>query len=114
MARKERAMRRRIVWIVAAVVALVVAGGTIAFANGGDSEGGVSGPQADRAIEAALEITGGGTANAVELDREGGATWEVEVTTPAGNVVDVRLDESFALVGVDGDLETTDDGDAEG
>ena len=107
-------MRRRIVWIAVAAVALVAAGGTIAFANGGDSEGGVTGPEADQAIEAALEITGGGTANAVERDREGGATWEVEVTTIEGTVVDVRLDESFGLVVVDGDLETADGGDAAG
>lgn len=107
-------MRKRIVWIVLAVGALVGVTGTIAFANGGDSEGGVTGPEADRAVQAALGITGGGNANAVERDSEGGATWEVEVTTPAGTVVDVRLDEGFGLVGVDGDLETTDDGDAEG
>jgi hypothetical protein len=106
---KERLMRRRIVWIAVAAVALVAAGGTIAFANGGDSEGGVTGPEADQAIEAALEITGGGTANAVERDREGGATWEVEVTRDDGTTVDVRLDENYAVVVIEGDGEESGD-----
>jgi hypothetical protein len=113
--RKERTlMHKRIVWIILAVVAMVGVGGTIALANNGDSEGGVRGPEAERAAQAALEITGGGTANAVERDGEGGATWEVEVTTAAGTTVDVRLDDTYQLVMVDGDLETVDDGDAAG
>ncbi len=62
-------------------------------------------------MRAALEATGGGTANAVEHDNEGGATWEVEVETPDGNVVDVRLDESFTVVQIDGDVESPDTGD---
>ena len=107
-------MRTRIMWIVVSIAASVAVGGTIALANNGDGEGGVRGPEADRAVQAALEVTGGGTANAVELDGANGATWEVEVTTPAGNTVDVRLDDSYQLVMVDGDLETVDDGDAAG
>jgi len=107
-------MRKRIVWIIFAVVAMVGVGATIALANNGDSEGGVRGPEAEQAAQAALEITGGGTANAVERDSDGGATWEVEVTTPGGTTVDVRLDDSYQLVVVDGDFETVDDGDAAG
>jgi hypothetical protein len=67
----------------------------IAFANC-DSEGGVTGRQADRAILAALEATGGGTANAVERDSENGAFWEVEIRTPDGRVVDVRLSRDYS------------------
>ena len=52
-----------------------------------------------------LEITGGGKANSVERDTENGATWEVEVTKPDGKTVDVRLDENFELVVVEGDSE---------
>jgi hypothetical protein len=92
-------------------VALVLAGvvgTTAAVAGGDDGEGTVTGPQADRATAAALEITGGGTANAVERDTEDGATWEVEVTRPDGTTVDVRLDDRFRLVVVEGDSEGTD------
>jgi uncharacterized membrane protein YkoI len=104
-------MRRRLVWILASlVVAGAIAGGAIAIASN-DSEGGASGPQADRAVEAALEATGGGTANAVERDDENGATWEVEVTKPNGQTVDVRLDENYQVVVIEGDDEAPDDDD---
>lgn len=108
-------MRKRIVGgLVGIGVLVAAAGGAIALAGGSDSEGGVTGPQADRAIRAALEATGGGTANAVERDTENGATWEVEVSTPEGNTVDVRLDEQYRLVVIEGDRESSDDGDARG
>jgi hypothetical protein len=92
-------------------VALVLAGAvgtTAAVAGGDDGEDTVTGPQADRATAAALEITGGGTANAVERDAEDGATWEVEVIRPDGTTVDVRLDDRFRLVVVEGDSEGAD------
>ena len=61
--------------------------------------------QADRATAAALDATGGGTANSVERDSENGATWEVEVTKTDGRTVDVRLDENYAVVVIEGDTE---------
>jgi pyrroline-5-carboxylate reductase len=100
--------------IIAAGVVVAIAGGAIALAGERDSEGGVTGPQADRAIRAALAATGEGTANAVERDSENGATWEVEVSTPGGNTVDVRLDDQYRLVVIEGDRESADDGDAGG
>lgn len=92
-----------------AVAAAVVVGGV---AVGGDE--GDDGPasrnytqeQADRAEEAALEATGGGTANSVERDNENGATWEVEVTEPDGDVVDVRLDADYEVVVIESDDES--------
>lgn len=105
-------------WIIAAIVGLVVVstitGGAIAFASGNDDESNITGRQADRAIAAALAATGGGTANAVERDGEDGATWEVEVSTPDGAVVDVRLDEHFSVVAIEGDSESADTNDASG
>lgn len=89
----------------AAVLAIVgaAAGGAVA-ANSEDDEV-VTGPDADRAVAAALVATNGGTANSVERDSEDGATWEVEVTRPDGSTVDVRLDEAFGVVVVEGDAE---------
>jgi uncharacterized membrane protein YkoI len=105
-------MRKRLlIGLVALGAAAALAGGAIAVA-GGDSEETVTGPQADRAVKAALEATDGGTANAVELDTEDGATWEVEVTKPDGQTVDVRLDENFDVVVIEGDSEAPDDDDA--
>ena len=92
-----------------AILALAAGGGGVALATGGDDgEGTATGPQADAAKAAALKITHGGTANAVERDSEAGATWEVEVTKPDGTVVDVRLDQDYNLVTVDGDSESDD------
>jgi uncharacterized membrane protein YkoI len=102
-------MRKRMVIAGAAAVAVVGAVGGVAVATNGDDES-VTGPDADQATRAALKATGGGTANSVERDDENGATWEVEVTKPDGVTVDVRLDETFALVVIEGDSEASDDG----
>lgn len=94
----------------AVVVGAAAAGGGIALAGGGDDEGSVTGPQAEAATAAALEATGGGQANSVERDSENGATWEVEVTKTDGTTVDVRLDETYRVVVIEGDSEAADDG----
>ena len=102
-------MRKRI-WV--AGVALGAAGaavaGGVAVASNGD-DGALSHQytqeQADAATKAALEATGGGTANSVETDNENGATYEVEVTKPDGTTGDVRLDENAGVVVIEGDSE---------
>jgi hypothetical protein len=90
--------------------ALALGGAAIAKATGAfdDGDAGTGGPAAERAKAAALAITGGGSANAVERDSENGATYEVEVTRKDGTTVDVRLDESFELVVIEGDSEGND------
>ena len=105
-------MDRRIILLGAAVVVgATIAGGVAVAASGDVDEGGVTGPAADAAISAALAATGGGRANSVELDGEDGATWEVEVTKPDGATVDVRLDEAYAVVVIEGDSEAHDSDD---
>lgn len=105
-------MRRRITLAIVTVAAVgAIAGGAVAFATS-DSDVNVTGPQADRAVAAALEATGGGTANSVELDDENGATWEVEITKTDGTTVDVRLDDSYKVVTVEGDSESADNDDS--
>jgi hypothetical protein len=98
----------RLITIAAALTvaaALALGGAAWAIAGGGDDDGpGATGPGAERAKAAALAHTGGGTANEVEQGDEEGA-WEVEVTRPDGSTVDVHLDESFAVLGVEGDSE---------
>ena len=90
---------------VTAAVLLVSAAGFAYASASDDGEGTATGPQADKATAAALDLTGGGTANAVERDAENGATWEVEVTRKDGSTVDVRLDENYRLVVIEGDHE---------
>ncbi len=97
-----------------AILALSAGGAGAAMATGvtggDDGDQNVAGPSADKARAAALQITHGGTANSVERDSENGATWEVEVTKPDGNTVDVRLDQSYDKVVVEGDSESADQG----
>ena len=109
-------MRKRVAVIGGgAVLGAVLVGGGVAAAGGfGTGEEGshdYTQKQADRAERAALEATGGGTANEVERDDEDGATWEVEVTKPDGTTVDVRLDESYAVVVIEGDSESESEAD---
>jgi hypothetical protein len=80
--------------------------------NSHDSEGNRHGSEADRATAAALKATHGGHANSVERDTENGATWEVEVTKTNGDTVDVRLDENYKVVVIEGDSESSDEGDS--
>ena len=110
-------MNRRLVKILAGaavVVAIALGGSAIARATGAfDDEGRqLRGPEAERAVAAALRATDGGTVNAVERDDENGATYEVEVTRTDGSTVDVRLDASFDVVVIEDDTETADSGEA--
>jgi hypothetical protein len=109
-------MNKRVLKISVGVLAaavLALGGAAIARATGAfdDGDAGFTGPAADKAKAAALVVTGGGTANAVERDSEQGATYEVEVTRKDGTTVDVLLDESFKPVAIDGDSETNDSDD---
>ena len=79
-------------------------GAAVASGGGEDAKDQVSGPGADQARAAALAAHPG-TANAVERDGENGATWEVEVTGSDGKTVDVRLDENYKVVVIEGDGE---------
>jgi Peptidase propeptide and YPEB domain len=94
-------------------VALALAAGGVgaaaAFGGGDDGDEQATGPGADHARQAALEVLPGGHANSVERDSEDGATWEVEVTRADGRTVDVRLDENYRVVVVEGDGEEGND-----
>ena len=103
-------LSRKVLIVGGSVVALAAAGAGTAIATSNDGEGGATGPQADQATAAALNITHGGHANSVERDSENGATWEVEVTQPDGTTVDVRLDEKYDVVVIEGDSEDAGEG----
>lgn len=89
------------------LAAAVVAGGVAVAGNGDDGAAShhYTQEQADAATKAALAATGGGTANSVERDSENGATYEVEVTRTDGKTVDVRLDQNYDVVVIEGDGE---------
>ena len=108
-------IKRKHMAIGGAVIALSAGGVGAAVAAGGgeDAREQVSGPAADRAREAALAHHPG-TANSVERDSENGATWEVEITGTDGRTVDVRLDERYEVVVVEGDSESESEKDESG
>ena len=99
-------LSRKAMIVGGSVIALAAGGAGTAVATSNDGEGGATGPQADQARAAALKITQGGHANSVERDSENGATWEVEVRKADGSTVDVRLDQNYQLVVVEGDSES--------
>jgi hypothetical protein len=90
-------------------VAVALAGAAAAVASNDDGDHAVTGSQAARATAAALTATEGGTSNSVERDSENGATWEVEVTKPDGTTVDVRLDQTYQVVVIEGDGDASGD-----
>ena len=103
---------RKVLITVAALAALALGGAALAgAASGGDSEAGdastaLTGDTKTRAGKAALAASGGGKVNETELDDENGATYEVEVARTDGSQVDVRLDDKFEVVVVEGDSES--------
>ena len=104
-------MRNRVLTLAGIGLAVAVVSGGAAIAAGMTGEEGsdqYTRQQADDATAAALEATGGGTANSVERDSEDGATWEVEVTRSDGVTVDVRLDEHYDVVVIEDDREDSD------
>jgi uncharacterized membrane protein YkoI len=90
-------------------VALAGAAAAAAVASNDDGDHAVTGSRAERATAAALAATEGGTVNSVERDSENGATWEVEVTKLDGTTVDVRLDQSYQVVVIEGERDGSGD-----
>ena len=96
----------------AAVVIGVAAAGTAAAGGSDDSpDVPISGTDLDRASEAALDETGGGTVVDSEVeDEENG--YEVEVNLSDGRQIEVQLDADFAVVSSEENPEG-DDGDGD-
>ena len=89
-----------VVGVLAAVAAIGGGGGLAAAGDGDDdeTERPITGTALARAEAAALAHTGGGRVSDTEVGDEE-SMYEVEVTLPGGDQVDVQLDASFAVVG---------------
>jgi hypothetical protein len=99
-------MRRRMIVIgasVAAVAALAVGG--VAWATSGGDEAPLSGDAKTKAVEAAVAHVGGGTVVETEAGDDG-AAYGVEIRLGDGSVVEVQLDETFAVIGQERDDDT--------
>jgi hypothetical protein len=98
-------MNVRTLAIAAVVATLVVLGGAgIAYANRGGSEEQLTGPDAEKAKNAALAAVGGGSVTEVERDDGyGTGAFEVEVQRDDGSQVEVHLDGDYNVVGQEAD-----------
>jgi hypothetical protein len=106
---------RLIGWLTAGalLVGFLVSASVAVAANVDDDEP-LTGTTLEQASDAALAETGGGTV--LETERgDDGAAYSVEVQTPDGAIVEVNLDEKFAVIDTatdedtPGESETTDD-----
>ena len=95
--------------VIAAGAVAIIAGGAGVAAASGSGEGpdvAITGDALQKASEAALAETGGGTVSGTEVGDED-SYYEVEVTRGDGSQVYVQLDESFAVVGSNADEESS-------
>jgi hypothetical protein len=107
----KRPSRRRLAVAGAVVAGMAAVGVGVAIAAGGDdgaNDRPITGAALTRAKAAALTYTGAGRVTGTEVGDEE-SLYEVEVTLPDGNQVDVQLDETFKVVGSKSDGH--DDGD---
>ena len=97
--------RNRMIAILVALVA-IGAGAGIVVANGSgedsDTDAPLVGTDLDRATEAALAHTRGGTVIESEVGDDG-AAYGIEIQLDDGSVVEVNLDSSFAVIGSEAD-----------
>jgi uncharacterized membrane protein YkoI len=102
--------RNRTIAILVALVA-IGAGAGIVVANGAgedsDTDAPLVGSDLDRATEAALAHTGGGTVIESEVGDDG-AAYGIEIRLDDGSVVEVNLDSSFAVIGSEADEDGAD------
>jgi hypothetical protein len=96
-------MTRKLAVILAAVVAIAGVLGGIAIAGGvRDDDEPLTGSTLEQATAAALAHTGGGTVVETETGDDG-AAYGVEIRLADGRVVEVELDEHFAVIGEEAD-----------
>jgi uncharacterized membrane protein YkoI len=95
-------MKRRFVLIGAVVAVVGALSAGIAIAAAGDDEQPLTGSTLERATDAALAHTGGGTVVETETGDDG-AAYSVEIQLDDGSQVEVNLDESFEVIGQEAD-----------
>ena len=114
---RKNPMRHKTRWIAGGAISLAIIGagtGIGLAATTGDDRGPDGGPLSgstlERAVDAALDATGGGTVTEAEFADDGG-TYSVEVRRGNGSHVEVKLDENFTVLGQGADDDGTTDSD---
>lgn len=104
-------MASRTTWIIAGGLSAAVIGvGTMGLAAQDSDDEPLTGSTYDKAVDAALEETGGGTVTETEVGDDG-AAYGVEVELDDGSQVEVNLDEDFNVIGQEADDDGPDDDD---
>jgi hypothetical protein len=102
--------------LISVLVLVVVIGGVstgIAIAAGGEDERPLTGSTLQRATDAALAHTGGGTVVETESGDDG-AAYSVEIRREDGSQVEVNLDTDFNVIGSEADDDGPGDQDGPG
>ena len=106
-------MQPKTKWLAGGALAIALigggTGGALAATSGDDDEP-LTGSTLDRAVDAALEETGGGTVVETEAGDDG-AAYSVEVRLDDGRQVEVNLDENFSVIGHEADDDGPNDND---
>ena len=105
-------MRNKTLWIAGAAAAAVALGGAAvaaASSTPGDDQP-LSGTALQQAGDAAIARTGPGTVVSAETENEANVSYEVDVRLDNGDRVEVNLNGSFEVVGVEGQGQDDDDG----
>ena len=97
-------MKRKLT-LAAVLIAGVLTGGIAIAASNGDDDQPLTGTTRDRAVDAALEHTGGGKVLETEVGDDGSA-YGVEIRLEGGRTVEVNLDEDFNVIGQEDDEDT--------
>lgn len=108
-------MNRRNRLIALAVALAAIAAGTgIVIANGAaDGDAPLVGTDLERASQAALEHTGGGSVIESEVGDDG-AAYGIEIRLDDGSVVEVNLDADFNVIGSEADDDGANEDEAAG
>jgi hypothetical protein len=102
VSKKGEFMTRKLLLLVLGAVALVAVTVGVAAPAVGDDDTPLSGATLERAGQAALEHTGGGTVVDSETGDDG-AAYGVEIRLADGSQVEVSLDSDFNVIGQEND-----------
>lgn len=96
--------RNRLVALAVAIVAIAAGTGIVIASGTSDEDAPLVGTDLERATQAALAHTGGGTVIESEAGDDG-AVYGIEIQLEDGSVVEVNLDADFNVIGSEADDE---------
>jgi hypothetical protein len=101
----RKGSRTKVGLVISGTAVVVLTGSGWALASDGEDadDRPIEGMALERAEEAALAETGGGTVTSTEVDGDADGYYEVEVANEDGSEVEVNLDRDFQVTGTETD-----------